>query len=92
MKSSIIEWLARAWAGMRALAPYVALLLLPGGSLLTVVLFLSRLGRVPHSDPGHWRPSKESHQNAIREAPEQLVSRQSRPILGISGHLGRQSQ
>ena len=45
MKSSIIEWLERAWAGMSALAPYLALLLLPGGSLLVFVLVVSRHGR-----------------------------------------------
>ena len=47
MKSSIIDWLERAWAGMSALAPYLALLLLPGGSLLVFVLVVSRHGRAP---------------------------------------------
>jgi hypothetical protein len=47
MKSSIIEWLERAWAGMSVLAPYLALLLLPGGSLLVLVLVVSRHGRAP---------------------------------------------
>jgi hypothetical protein len=47
MKSSTIEWLERAWAGMSALAPYLALLLLPGGSLLLFVLVVSRHGRAP---------------------------------------------
>jgi hypothetical protein len=47
MKSSIIVWLERAWAGMSALAPYFALLLLPGGSLLVFVLVVSRHGRAP---------------------------------------------
>jgi hypothetical protein len=47
MKSSIIEWLERAWAGMSTLAPYLALLLLPGGSLLVFVLVVSRHDRAP---------------------------------------------
>lgn len=47
MKSSIIEWLERVWTGMSALAPYLALLLLPGGSLLVLVLVVSRHGRAP---------------------------------------------
>jgi hypothetical protein len=48
MKSSIIEWLERAWGGMSAFAPYLALLLLPGGSLLVIVLLVvSRHGRAP---------------------------------------------
>jgi hypothetical protein len=42
MKSSIVEWLERAWAGVCALAPYLALFLLPGGSLLVLVLVVSR--------------------------------------------------
>ena len=47
MKSSIIEWLERAWAGMSVFAPYLALLLLPGGSLLVLALVVSRHGRAP---------------------------------------------
>jgi|HubBroStandDraft_1064217.scaffolds.fasta_scaffold78318_3 hypothetical protein len=47
MKSSIIEWLERGWAGMSALAPYLALFLLPGGSLLVFVLVVSRHRRAP---------------------------------------------
>jgi hypothetical protein len=48
MKSSISEWLERAWAGMCALAPYLALFLLPGGSLLVfVLLVVSRHRRSP---------------------------------------------
>jgi hypothetical protein len=47
MKSSIIEWLERAWAGMSTWAPYLALFLLPGGSLLVFVLIVSRQGRFP---------------------------------------------
>src|SRR5579863_9718969 len=47
MKSSIIEWLERAWAGTCALAPYLALLLLPGGSLLVLVLIVSSHGSAP---------------------------------------------
>src|SRR5580698_4148062 len=47
MKSSIIDWLERAWAGMSALAPYLALLLLPGGSLLVFVLVVSKHGKAP---------------------------------------------
>ena len=52
MKSSIIEWLERAWAGMSALAPYLALFLLPGGSLLVFVLVVSRHGRAPAAYSG----------------------------------------
>jgi hypothetical protein len=47
MKNSIIEWLEGAWAGMAALAPYLALLLLPGGSLLVFVLVVAKHGRAP---------------------------------------------
>jgi len=47
MKSLNTEWLERAWAGMCALAPYLTLLLLPGGSLLALVLVVSRHGRAP---------------------------------------------
>jgi len=38
--------LARGLAGLRQLAPYAAIeLLLPGGSLIALVLWLSRTGR-----------------------------------------------
>src|ERR1700735_2667128 len=47
MKGSIIEWLERAWVGRSGLAPYLVLLLLPGGSLLVLVLVVSRHGRDP---------------------------------------------
>jgi hypothetical protein len=47
MKSSTTEWLERAWVAMCALAPYLALFLLPGGSLLVFILVVSRHGRTP---------------------------------------------
>ena len=70
MKSSIIEWLERGWAGMCALAPYLALLLLPGGSLLVLLLVVSRHGKAPTGGVAIGDRARSHRHNAIRQTSE----------------------
>jgi hypothetical protein len=92
MKSSIIDWLERAWAGMSALAPYLALLLLPGGSLLVFVLVVSRHGRAPAATLAIGDRARSLTTMIFGKLPNNLYLGNHAPFLGISEHLGRQSQ
>ena len=92
MKSSIIEWLERAWAGMSALAPYLALFLLPGGSLLVFVLVVSRHGRAPTSTLAIGDRARSFTAALFAKLPTNLYLGNHAPFFGMSEHLERQRQ
>jgi hypothetical protein len=88
MKSSIIEWLERAWAGMSVLAPYLALLLLPGGSLLVFVLVVSRHGRAPTSTLGLGDRARSLMTALFEKLPNNLYLGNHAPFLAYRNILG----
>jgi len=46
-RAAVRVWAARAFAGLKELAPYAAIeLVLPGGSLVAILLWLHRRSRV----------------------------------------------
>jgi hypothetical protein len=88
MKSSIIEWLERAWAGMSALAPYLALLLLPGGSLLVLVLVVSRHGRAPAATLAIGDRARSLTAMIFGKFPNNLYLGNHAPLLAYRSILG----
>jgi hypothetical protein len=88
MKSSTIEWLERAWAGICALAPYLALLLLPGGSLLVLVLVVSRQGRAPTATLGIGDRARSFTTMLFGKLPNNLYLGNHAPFLAYRSILG----
>ena len=88
MKSSIIDWLERAWAGMSALAPYLALLLLPGGSLLVFVLVVSRHGRAPAATLAIGDRARSLTAMIFGKLPNNLYLGNHAPLLAYRSILG----
>jgi len=88
MKSSTIEWLERAWAGMCALAPYLALFLLPGGSLLVLVLVVSRHERAPTATPAFGDKARSLTSMLFGKLPNNLYLGNHAPFLAYGSILG----
>jgi hypothetical protein len=88
MKSSNIEWPERAWAGMCALAPYLALLLLPGGSLLVLVLVVSRHGRIPSATLAARDRARSLTKMLFGKLPNNLYLGNHAPLLAFRSILG----
>lgn len=91
MKSSIIDWLERAWAAMSALAPFFALLLLPGGSLMVLVLVVSRHGSASAATLAIGDKARSLSTLLLGKLPNNLYLG-NHAILRTSEHLGRQNQ
>jgi hypothetical protein len=91
MKSSIIEWLERAWGGTSALAPYLALLLLPGGSLLVFVLVVSRHGRAPAATLAIADRARSLTTMLFGKLPNNLYLGNHAPFSAYRERLARQS-
>jgi hypothetical protein len=92
MKSSIFAWLERAGPGMSAFAPYLALLLLPGGSLLVFVLAVSRHGRAPAAILAIGDRARSFTTMIFGKLPNKLYLSNHAPFLAYRSNLGRQSQ
>jgi len=88
MRSLIIQWLERAWGGMSALAPYLALLLLPGGSLLVFVLVVSRHGRAPAAALAVGDRARSLTARIFAKLPNNLYLGNHAPFLANRGILG----
>jgi hypothetical protein len=88
MKSSIIEWLEHAWAGMSALVPYLALLLLPGGSLLVLVLVVSRHGRASAATLAISERARSLTTTIFGKLPNNLYLGNHAPLLAYRSILG----
>ena len=88
MKGSSIEWMERAWAGMCALAPYLALLLLPGGSLLVLVLFVSSRRRPPTATLAIGERARSLTKMLFGKLPNNLYLGNHAPFLAYRSILG----
>ena len=91
MKSSIIEWLERAWTGLFALAPYLALLFLPGGSLLVLVLVVSRHGKAPAATLAFGDRARNLTTALFAKLPNNLYLGNHAPFSAYRERLARQS-